>query len=317
MDLDNLIYEGTGFVYIGGDAALYSLRTAIISIMSKRYFEEMGNPFQGTLFTTMEFFTSFRPDDFATIKTKLKRKFRLISEGQYAKEAHYSYLKQRIPWLPHDIEISLRAGKFRDRSGLIVHIVVKPSLYFQCIQLGWLPERLLPTNYEKARDECNRFIIDMFETLGAEIADKPHPRTQPVGSISEKLLKIKCDTVAKLLERAKRKIDTNDPSGIDDLRGAIEHLLFELVKKTGKTPERLDKPEKNLNILKEAGIISTKYYEFIKPILIGRIYAYLSESWVHSREETNFEQATAIACLNVTESIFTEFINILIQKGLT
>jgi hypothetical protein len=311
MEPDSLIFEGTAFLFGEGNALAYSIRTAVISAMAKREFRETGHPFQGTTFTTMNFLVDSSPLDYATFFDKIKKSLNLISEAQFERKTYRSFLENRLPNSPFNIEISLRPGQLQNHNGLIFYVVCKPALYCQNTQLGWKIDKLSYNEYKAIQDENTRFIKDIFGTFSCRITDEPHPRARSISNISETLKRLKFDKIAKLLEDTQKRIDMNDPTCLDDLRGAIENFLVELVKRLGKSPAPQRNPDKNLEILKAEGLITSKNYDIINKVLIKQVWGPIS-GLVHERPE--WEKSLSNTYLMLTKTIFEDLINALEGK---
>ena len=246
---------------------------------------------------------------------KIKRYFGMISEMELKTLIHFKSLSTKRDEIPYEVNISMYMGKYKDLDGIIIEITSKPVIYIK-IATQLIPEKIInKEEYSFVNVENTEFIRYVAKALHGLIIEEPKPlKLYVTTEIINNLEYFGFANTAKMIRNGKEKIELGNSDGLDDLRGAIEDFLYEIILKINETPYPLDQSEKNIQKLKNRGYINDDIKILIESILHKGIYRFLSNVRSHPRKEVDL--FTSRLCFDATEDVINNLMERVIHYKL-
>lgn len=186
---------------------------------------------------------------------------------------------------PFMITINFR---FESEKRLIIHVISKPTYYYQITQLQakpYLDEFKLSSIIELNKE----FIHQSMMAVHAFVLESPKAKSEVVKiHFRDRLDSFNLKDLRVLLEKGATKIENgNTEDGLTNLRSSLELFLVKMVEKIGEKSASQERVKDNLNILKNKGYIDERVFRLVQDILYSWLDKYLSDKPVHKREQLN------------------------------
>jgi hypothetical protein len=241
------------------------------------------------------------------ITLKLKKIIGLLDDKRLKQEIYFQTISKLRDDVPYEINIFMYFGKWKESDGIIVEVISKPAIYFKITQLLYSPNLVSKEKYSFIDTENRIFLEKIAKAIHGYVIENPKPLNFYIeNELIEKLKFFGFEKVAEILKKGKEKIELGDSSGLDELRGAIENFLHDIIIKLGATPNELHECEKNISLLKNLGFINEEIERLIRSVLYKGVYVFLSDVKTHHREDVDL--FTSRLCFELSEVVFNYLI---------
>ncbi|MDD3160185.1 MAG: hypothetical protein PHQ98_04410 [Candidatus ainarchaeum sp.] len=214
-------------------------------------------------------------------------KFGLVKESEIQQKNYFKLLKYKRIEAPINLKLIIHGGKYNEKSGLIVEVISECAAYYQISQLN-LFQNISEDQYSFIVVENKKFIHGICGAVGGKFILMPQPMELILQTnFIQELKKFGFLKVADLLIEGKIKIEKGNSDGLDDLRGAIDNFLFEIVTYLKDAPDQLNKASSNLKKICAAGYFDENQKILIEKALISSAHTFLSNTTIHSRNDVD------------------------------
>lgn len=307
MKAENFVFKGKFFI---NSKELEKIKNALIDLLRGEGYMYVSPISFFHNFLSMTFCLKL-PEISTPISLRFKQLLGIKSKSETSTEVYFKQLAKTKDSVPSEIDISVYFGKINDTDGIIVEVVSKPVIWFKITQL-LVAKQISQEEYSFVSVENKQFIEKISRALNGYFIENPKPLDAYISSeILEKLISFGFPKISEMIRKGKEKIELGNSSGLDELRGAIENFLYQFILKINEKPEPLDKPERNIQLIKNLRYIDDDIKRLIESILFKGVYSFLSNVVTHPRKEVDI--FTSRLCFDITEDVFDYLIERIIK----
>jgi hypothetical protein len=296
MRAENFVFKGKFIVNSTDIQRLYKMINGHLIDVGYR---QSGSWLFGTILSTKYYLLTVG-DTSVPLHLKIKQLLKLQTEQEVNTLAHIERLNKIRNDIPYEISVSLFPEKINDKDVTAVEVVSKSCMYQKMAQM-YLKGPVSEETISLINVENTLLIQNICRSVLGQMVETPKALEFFIDTQAIQILQtFGFNSVSDMLLKGRRKLETGDSSGLDDLRGAIENFFYILVDKIGSTPESLQNPERNISKIGIAGYIDSEYETLIRTILYNQIYLTITDKKTHKRQDIDL--LTSRLFFDVTES---------------
>lgn len=216
-------------------------------------------------------------------------KLGLLDKDKYERDAYFDRIAETATELPFEVKFFISPLHKGDAKGALVEIKSIPVAHFKLNRLN----SKLPINEFKysAIIESNKdFVYSTIAALAMTVEKSPTPLVDPgaesyTAPLADELSRLGFVKASKMLNESITKLKTGKvKEALDELRGLMEHVTYEVASRNTDAPHRQDKIDSNLNLLKDKGVLNKELCAVLVSIST-KTYSYISDKASHKRED--------------------------------